>query len=245
MTGLLVSVRDRQEAETALAGGADLLDLKEPAAGSLGAVAPAVMREVAEWLGGRKPLSVALGELATLDPKLPGLVPPQVRFAKLGLAGCARTPDWQNHWQHSCERLPPGVSPVAVVYADWAAAGAPTPQQVLAAACRLKAATESLDTLLIDTFHKHSGGLLDCWPRHALAHFVADVRCRGLKLVLAGSLNMETARAALELEPDLIAVRGAVCRTSRSGRLDPELVAHLRSILAGRPFEVEAATPRA
>jgi uncharacterized protein (UPF0264 family) len=37
MTGLLVSVRDAAEAADALAGGADLIDVKEPNAGSLGA----------------------------------------------------------------------------------------------------------------------------------------------------------------------------------------------------------------
>ena len=36
MTKLLVSVRDAAEAIDALAGGADLIDVKEPLAGSLG-----------------------------------------------------------------------------------------------------------------------------------------------------------------------------------------------------------------
>ena len=98
MTGLLVSVANRQEAEAALDAGADLLDLKEPAVGALGAVSPAVMHEVAGWLASRGPLSVALGELATLDPRLPGLVPAGVNFAKLGLAGSANLPDWQDRW---------------------------------------------------------------------------------------------------------------------------------------------------
>ena len=36
MTRLLVSVRNGQEAEAALAGGAHVIDVKEPARGSLG-----------------------------------------------------------------------------------------------------------------------------------------------------------------------------------------------------------------
>ena len=40
---LLVSVRSRQEAAAALAGGADIIDIKEPSQGSLGRAAASVM----------------------------------------------------------------------------------------------------------------------------------------------------------------------------------------------------------
>src|SRR5690554_1200212 len=43
---LLVSVRSPEEAEAALVGGADLIDVKEPAAGSLGRAADAVIEAV-------------------------------------------------------------------------------------------------------------------------------------------------------------------------------------------------------
>ncbi len=42
MTRLLVSVRSAAEAEIALSAGADLIDVKEPSRGSLGAADPAV-----------------------------------------------------------------------------------------------------------------------------------------------------------------------------------------------------------
>ncbi|MES1213307.1 MAG: (5-formylfuran-3-yl)methyl phosphate synthase, partial [Singulisphaera sp.] len=45
-TGLLVSVRDANEARDALLGGADLIDLKEPTRGSLGRVDSAMIGEV-------------------------------------------------------------------------------------------------------------------------------------------------------------------------------------------------------
>src|SRR5712691_8352699 len=43
MTKFLASVRDVSEAEIALAAGADIIDLKEPARGALGAVEPAII----------------------------------------------------------------------------------------------------------------------------------------------------------------------------------------------------------
>src|SRR5262245_31158474 len=83
MTRLLVSVRSAAEAESALAGGCDLLDAKEPAAGPLGAVSPAVLANILAVAGGH-PVSAALGELPA-EGQLP-LVPAPVSFVKVGLA---------------------------------------------------------------------------------------------------------------------------------------------------------------
>ena len=46
MTGLLVSVRDAKEAQQAVSGGADVIDVKEPAHGALGAADPTVWSQV-------------------------------------------------------------------------------------------------------------------------------------------------------------------------------------------------------
>ena len=43
---LLVSVRNAEEAAAALAGGADVIDAKDPAAGALGPVPVQVFREI-------------------------------------------------------------------------------------------------------------------------------------------------------------------------------------------------------
>jgi len=55
MTGLLASVRSAAEAALAVTAGADIVDAKEPSAGALGRVDPAILRaivrEVAEAEG--------------------------------------------------------------------------------------------------------------------------------------------------------------------------------------------------
>ena len=63
MTALLVSVRSAAEAEAALAGGAALIDVKEPARGALGRADDAVIADVVRAVAGRAPVSAALGEL--------------------------------------------------------------------------------------------------------------------------------------------------------------------------------------
>ncbi|HKB38458.1 MAG TPA: (5-formylfuran-3-yl)methyl phosphate synthase, partial [Gemmataceae bacterium] len=82
---LLVSVRSAREAEAALAGGADVIDVKEPRRGPLGRADNAVLRAVLVAIAGRRPVSAALGELIEDGGGSP--LPAGVRFVKWGLAG--------------------------------------------------------------------------------------------------------------------------------------------------------------
>src|SRR5919109_795896 len=90
---LLVSVRSGEEVPAALHGGADIIDAKEPARGSLGAVEPAVLSAIAERTPASVPLSVALGDCASAEAvraaldgaRLPERSAPV--YLKLGFAG--------------------------------------------------------------------------------------------------------------------------------------------------------------
>jgi len=59
---LLVSVAGPREARAALAGGADIIDAKDPRTGALGAVRPQVLRAVRSAVGASRPVSAALGD---------------------------------------------------------------------------------------------------------------------------------------------------------------------------------------
>src|ERR1700678_3944537 len=82
---LLVSVRAVEEAAAALAGGADLIDVKEPNRGSLGRADDAVIAAVVAIVAGRRPVSAAMGELRDRGPPFPG---PELAYQKWGLSGC-------------------------------------------------------------------------------------------------------------------------------------------------------------
>src|SRR5689334_5200023 len=62
MTRMLASVTGPDEAEIALAGGADIIDLKDPTKGALGAVPAACIRSTVARVGGRRPVSAVAGE---------------------------------------------------------------------------------------------------------------------------------------------------------------------------------------
>src|SRR5207237_9523523 len=59
---LLVSVRGPLEARAALAGGADVIDAKDPACGALGAVSAERLAAIRRTVGAARPVSAALGD---------------------------------------------------------------------------------------------------------------------------------------------------------------------------------------
>ena len=61
-TRYLVSVRSPDEARIALAGGADIVDAKEPSHGALGAVSPAAIAAIVEVVAGARPVSATIGD---------------------------------------------------------------------------------------------------------------------------------------------------------------------------------------
>ncbi|HVX62040.1 MAG TPA: (5-formylfuran-3-yl)methyl phosphate synthase [Pirellulales bacterium] len=244
MTRLLVSVRSVDEACEALAAGVDLIDLKEPARGSLGPVDAQTAADVIAAIGGRAPLSMAAGELQEIEDfeaeplRLSYGGPGGFAYAKLGLAGCARASDWSRRWARWIERLPAGVAPVAVVYADWRQADAPAPEEILAHAAAL-----ACRAVLIDTAGKAHGDLLHHFPLPQLQSFTAEIRRAGLLNVLAGSLSQASLPQVLPLQPDYVAVRGAVCRGGRSGPLDGQKLRQWVERLRGSAQQISDPSP--
>jgi (5-formylfuran-3-yl)methyl phosphate synthase len=228
MTRLLISVRDADEAATALAGGSDLVDIKEPDRGALGAASPSVWRDVLGVCHGRVPASVALGELLE-DPELgDSKLLARFQFAKLGLAGCRRQHRWYQRWAAVLRDLPPSVAPVAVVYADWTGCQAPSPWDIVHQAAQLPC-----KAVLFDTYSKADGNLWSHLPIRELTPLISRIRTAGLQVVLGGSLSGESVALACGLDPDYIAVRGAACRGSRSGPVDLGRVRALADLVHG------------
>jgi uncharacterized protein (UPF0264 family) len=217
--GLLVSVRTASEAMAALEGGADIIDVKEPLRGPLGAADSLIIADVVHAVNGSLPVTAAMGELiehvrirAKSDRRL---LPGGVSMFKLGLAGCRGLPHWQDCLRQTLETIA-GLAaiarPVAVVYGDWRAARAPEPDEVLSIAIENRC-----PALLIDTWDKAAGSLFDCWTITSLSRFVQRVRSHDLAVVLAGSLSDATFDQAVALAPDVVAVRSAACDGGRNG----------------------------
>lgn len=217
MTRLLVSVRSGREAQDALRGGCDLLDAKEPRAGSLGPVAPATLGEIVA-IAGPCPVSAALGELPPRGEL--ASVPHSLTYIKVGLAQWSGR-EWKTRLgEVATSRL------VVAAYADHERAEAPPPEEILLAARNL-----GLAAFLIDTWCKDGRGLLHWIDRARLASLIAFARSSALPIALAGSLTTESVAELRELTPDWFAVRGAACEGGREGRISTQRVAALKSLL--------------
>jgi uncharacterized protein (UPF0264 family) len=234
MTGLLVSVRDVAEAEIVFAGGADLIDVKEPLRGALGAADPQIWDDVLRAVGGRVPTSAAMGELCDCDwPPIPA----NFTFAKLGLAGCGGMNNWAELWQQTLAQFPADVQPVAVIYADYEIANSPPPDEILA-----RAKSAGCSAVLVDTFDKSHGGLLDHFSLVDIKTLVRTCRRQNLVSVLAGSLTESTIEKLLPLKPNYVGVRGAACEGARTGRLDLGRVKSLAQLVRRSAKKMSAAS---
>lgn len=217
---LLVSVRSGDEARAALAGGADLIDVKEPTRGPLGAASPSVIREVLATVDGRVPVSAALGEWLDWSG---WAVPPGVRYAKWGLAQLKALPGGV---LQAIRRTDCATFPVLVAYADHLRADSPDPAWLAVAAVRFK-----FPAFLLDTAVKDGSTLTDWVAPARLARIRFDLGDAGVAVALAGSLDADGVRRLGPLEPDWFAVRGAACDGGRTGSVSAARVRQLRTVI--------------
>lgn len=225
-TRLIVSVRSTSEASDALAGGADVIDVKDPERGSLGRAHRRIWQAVLDCVAGARPVSVAMGELLEGQETQPPVPPPSIAFAKYGLSGCGGRWDWQETWNRSIDLLEPRTAAVAVIYADWRDAMAPRPEVIIDAA-----SASGCSIILFDTFIKSGQCLFDHLSLARLRPLVRRIRQTEMLIALAGSLSESRLVTALRLAPDFVAVRGAACRGSRRGPIDWQRVRRLKTVI--------------
>ena len=87
---LLVSVSTANEAASALAGGADVIDAKDPDTGALGQVALDEVRGICTAVGGVRPVTAALGDVsdnALIEQDARSFAAAGARLMKIGFAG--------------------------------------------------------------------------------------------------------------------------------------------------------------
>lgn len=226
--GLLASVASRAEIDLAVEGGADIVDLKDPARGALGAWREADLADaVAHWraLGPAAPaLSATIGD-HPLHPEI--MAGAAARVAALGVPlvkiGFALPADGVEAALAPClDALAPlarSTRLIAVLFAD----GRPD----IALVPRFAAA--GFFGVMLDTADKTAGGLRAHLGTDSLRAFLAAARAAGLLTGLAGSLRLADVAPLAALGPDYLGFRGALCAEGRTGALDP---ARLRAVRA-------------
>lgn len=237
MAELLVSVRSAAEAAAALAGGAAIIDVKEPANGPLGRAADFDIQQVVDRVAGARPVSAAFGELAAGPAPFPGV---GLSYAKWGLAGCTGEDCWRaraiaisQQWQ----QVMPQCQPVAVAYADWQLALSPAVEAVFEFITN-----QNWPVLLLDTWCKNGATLLD-WLKGSIVKDLCK-RCRlaGKRIALAGSLGLDEIALLRAADPDWFAVRSAACEAGRRDRSVSEERVHQLVALLESPISADKRT---
>jgi (5-formylfuran-3-yl)methyl phosphate synthase len=221
---LLVSVVSAVEARRALSGGADLVDVKDPREGALGAPSPLVLTDVVRVVCGAAPISVALGDL----PDLPhtaalaarGAVACGATYVKVGLRGVRSLARAAAVMDAVADAVGDHVGVIAVAYAD--ACVLDPPAFDVASLPDLVDRT-GIAGALVDTFVKDGRGLYEWLSESSLADLVARTRAAGGIFGVAGQLRLGDLR---RVDADVVGVRSAVCRgADRAAELESELVA--------------------
>ena len=236
---LLVSVVDVGEAREAAAAGADIVDVKNPGEGSLGAPSPAVIEGVRAAVPGGLPVSAAIGDM----PNLPGTAAlaavgaarSGAAFVKVGLWGVSTEAEAVNLLRavNDAVAAVSGTVVVAAAYADARrVAHAPLAPELLPRVAR----AAGVGVCLLDTAVKDGRGLLDWLSLDPLTSLVADAHGAGLQMALAGALRAEDLPVVRATGADIAGVRSAACSDGRrSGPLDAARVRALRAACAAKP----------
>jgi (5-formylfuran-3-yl)methyl phosphate synthase len=227
---LLVSVSNGAEAAAALAGGADIIDAKDPFGGALGAVSLETLRDITATVAGGRLVTAAIGDAwgkeaseIEIERTARAFAVNGAAFAKIGFAGTMSTDRVRDLITAAVRGA--GRCVVAVAYADADRVSSIAPDSLVEVAAEAGATG-----VLLDTADKTGPGLVDLLTPEALAAWVAAAHDARLLVALAGKLTAGDLMVVRKAGADIAGVRGAACEGGRTGRVSSERVALLRAI---------------
>ena len=210
---VLISLVDEEEAAEAIAGGADIIDVKNPKEGALGANFPWVIKRIRKITPKKIEVSCTLGDM----PNFPGATSlaaagaatTGVNYLKAGLSEL-KTKDEAVYLMRNVVRAvrecDPTIKVACVGYADAERTGSLNPLLIPEIAYKAEA-----DFAMIDTAVKDGNSLFTFLTADTLKRFMAKSRDRGLKVALAGSLKKEDLPAIYALGADVVGLRSVAC----------------------------------
>ncbi|MFU8766798.1 MAG: (5-formylfuran-3-yl)methyl phosphate synthase [Candidatus Methanoperedens sp.] len=227
---LLVSPINVEEANICRLGGADIIDVKNPKEGSLGANFPWVIRAVKE-AAGDVPVSATIGDfnykpgtasLAALGAAVAG-----AEYIKVGLYDIRtkeQALDMLTNIVHSVRDFDRNRKVVASGYSDYRRINSISPFELPKIG-----AQAGVDVVMMDTGVKDGRSTFEFLSEKELTGFVENAGNFGLLTALAGTIKFEDIPALKRISPDIIGVRGCVCGGDRNSVIKQELVERLKA----------------
>jgi len=203
MTGMLASVTSVNEAEIVLRAGVDIIDIKDPAQGALGALNTQSAQDIVNYVESRVITSATIGDLPSepeiISAAITKTASTGVDIVKAGLFESVVDQSLLNIFREKSEQ---GIEIVIVLFAD------KKPDFALIEAL----AATGIKGVMLDTAMKGNGTLRTILNDNLLKCFVDTVQSAGLMTGLAGSLVLDDIAPLLLLDPDYLGFRGALCR---------------------------------
>ena len=210
---LLISPKDEKEATEAVAGGADIVDVKNPIEGPLGANFPWIIRRIRQITPAEIEVSCTIGEAPNLAGSMAlaslGAATTGVNYIKSGLHGIKKPRNAVNLLRkiiRAAREYNPAIKVVASGYADAARANTVDPLKVPEIAYEADA-----DVAMLDTAVKDGRTLFKFLSMDHLQQFIETSHSYGMKAAFAGSLHKEDLPKVQALGADIAGVRSAAC----------------------------------
>ena len=223
MSGMLASVNSIEEALLVLSAEVDIVDLKQPALGALGALDAVTVQQIVVAIAGRCPVSATIGDLP-MQPEpvfraVKAMAETGVDYIKIGFFP---GDDWQATVQKLAVLTSQNYALIAVLFADT--------EPDFAVLSTLKAA--GVKGVMLDTMNKHKGSLTQVMSKLAIIEFVKQAKALELLCGLAGSLRLSDIPELLLYAPDYLGFRGALCQAHvRVGELNKQAVLQIKQAM--------------
>lgn len=225
---ILISVTNEREVADAVEGGADIIDVKNPEEGSLGAGFPWIIEGVRKRAQNSIEISAAIGDM----PNLPGTASlaavgaasSGADYVKVGLRGVSRKNEaiyLMEQVARAVKDYDDSVQVVGAGYSDVERTGSVPPLSVPEIVER-----SGGDIAMLDTGVKDGRNLFEFLGPEELKSFVDQAHGFGLLAALAGSLKDADVKKVAELGADVAGFRGAACSNNdrREGTVRRERV---------------------
>jgi uncharacterized protein (UPF0264 family) len=227
-TQLLISVTSIEEAQIALENGADIIDLKNPSAGALGALPIEQVKLIVDFVRSqlssiKKISSATIGDL----PMQPALLLSRVnQLATTGVdiikIGFFETDNYQPCLDALRTATQAGLKLIAVLFAE-----STYPVSLIEAIKK-----SGFVGVMLDTAKKNGLTMMDYYSETQRKEFAQKVLKNHLQLGVAGSLKIQHIEIMKEINPTYMGFRGGVCDTNqRELALDVEKIKSIRKRL--------------
>lgn len=224
ITKWLASVESLEEAKLLVEQLPDILDMKNPSKGALGALTHQTVTEIVKWINKRCVCSATVGDLPMqaeiISAAIRSMAETGVDYVKVGLFDESELIQCIQQLEPTIRSLNKPV--IAVIFADQ------LPQQELIPLL----AKSGFAGVMLDTARKDGQGLLNHLSVEVLQQFVVEAKSAGMLCGLAGALRIEDIETLSPLQADYLGFRSALCQQHRrTNRLDPELAKQIQTQL--------------